>query len=83
MEKICKKIIFQKNRKYQLRTQIDLSITFNLDDKVFAVGTESVFPKANGGLLYLYRREKTEEQKMRKKFAEMYRFSWATAMKQC
>ena len=60
-------MIFQKNRKYQLRTQIDLSITFNLDDEVCGVGTESVYPKANGGLLYLYRRAKIGSTKIEKK----------------
>ena len=59
IEKICKEVVFQKNQKTQLRTQIDFPITFNLDDEVCGVGTESVYPKATGGLLYLYRREKS------------------------
>ena len=58
IEKLCKEMTFQKKQKYQLKTQIDFSITFNFDDEVCAVGTDSVYPKAIGGLLYLYRCEK-------------------------
>ena len=50
-------MIFQKKQNFQLKTQIDFSITFNFDDEVCAVGTESVYPEANGGLPYLYRLE--------------------------
>ena len=63
IEKICKEMTFQKKQKYQLRTQIDFSITFNLGEEVCGVGTESVNPKANGGLLYLYTRGKNGSTK--------------------